>query len=308
MQRSGVVVFGGANLDVLARSTARAVAGTSNPGRVTRTPGGVGRNVAENLARLGTPVRLVAAVGEDASGLRVLAATRGAGVDVDLVRRVGAATGSYTAVVDSDGELVVAVSDMRATELLGVDDVAAAGDAVAAAALVVVDGNLTASVVAAALALAERHGTPVVLEPVSVPKARALAPVLDRFAVRTVTPKLAELAALTVADDDPDPPGPDEQVAALHARGVEQVWVRMGPDGSLLSTPDGVTHHAAVVVEVVDATGAGDALLAGYCHALLAGDTPEEAAAYGQAAAALTVAGPHTVRPDLSDALVRGLL
>ncbi len=307
MDRRGVVVFGGANLDVLARSTTRAVAGTSNPGRVVRTPGGVGRNVAENLARLGTPVRLVAAVGQDDGGARLLEQTRAAGVDVDLVRRVGAATGSYTAVVDSDGELVVAVSDMRATELLGPADVTAADAAVAGAALVVVDGNLTAAAVDAALALAARHGTAVVLEPVSVPKARALAPALDRWPVRTVTPNTAELAALTVPDDDPDPPGLEEQVASLHARGVEQVWVRMGPEGSLLSTPDGLSHHASLDVEVVDATGAGDALLAAYCHALLAGAAPEEAAAYGQAAAALTVAGPHTVRPDLSDALVRSL-
>ncbi|WP_236553742.1 carbohydrate kinase family protein [Nocardioides sp. AX2bis] len=308
------MVFGGANLDVLARSTTRAVAGTSNPGRVTRTPGGVGRNVAENLARLGTPVRLVAAVGQDDGGARLLEQTRAAGVDVDLVRRVGAATGSYTAVVDSDGELVVAVSDMRATELLGPADVAAAAAAVAGAALVVVDGNLTAAAVEAALGLAAQHGTAVVLEPVSVPKARVLAPVLDRWPVRTVTPNVAELAALTARSDDPDDPddpgpsGLEEQVASLHARGVAQVWVRMGPEGSLLSTPDGVTHHASVDVEVVDATGAGDALLAAYCHALLAGAAPEEAAAYGQAAAALTVAGPHTVRPDLSDALVRSLL
>ena len=308
MSGAGVVVFGGANLDVLARSSSRAVSGTSNPGRVVRTAGGVGRNIAENLARLGTPVRLVAAVGEDDGGARLLEQTAAAGVDVSLVRRVAAATGSYTAVVDSDGELVVAVSDMRATELLGPDDVGAAADAVGAAALVVVDGNLAPVAVAAALALAERHGTPVVLEPVSVPKARALSSALDQWPVRTVTPNLAELAVLTVPADASDPPGLDEQVAVLHARGVEQVWVRLGPEGSLLSTPDGVTHHASLDVAVVDATGAGDALLAAYCHALLAGCAPDEAAAYGQAAAALTGAGPHPVRPDLTDALVRSLL
>ncbi len=307
MDRSGVVVFGGANLDVLARSATRALAGTSNPGQVTRTPGGVGRNVAENLARLGTPVRLVAAVGDDAGGAFLVEQTRAAGVDVGLVRRVGAATGSYTAVVDSDGELVVAVSDMRATELLGVEDVEAAAGAVSAAALVVVDANLGAATVAAALGTAARHGTPVVLEPVSVTKARALGSALGRFPVLAVTPNTAELAALTVPDH-PDPPGLEEQVALLHARGVEQVWVRLGPEGSLLSTSEGLTRHASVDVEVVDATGAGDAMLAAYCHALLTGAGPVEAAAYGQAAAALTVAGPHTVRPDLTDTLVRSLL
>ena len=55
-------------------------------------------------------------------------------------------------------------------------------------------------------------------------------------------------------------------------------------------------------------TGAGDAMLAAFCHALLAGESAAAAAAYGQAAAALTVASRHTVRPDLTDELVRSLL
>jgi pseudouridine kinase len=59
---------------------------------------------------------------------------------------------------------------------------------------------------------------------------------------------------------------------------------------------------------VVDVTGAGDAMLAAFCHALLAGADPVEAARLGHAAAALTIASPHTVRPDLTDRLVRSLL
>ena len=55
-------------------------------------------------------------------------------------------------------------------------------------------------------------------------------------------------------------------------------------------------------------TGAGDAMLAAFCHAMLGGAAPADAAAYGHAAAALTVASPHTVRPDLTDRLVESLL
>ena len=64
----------------------------------------------------------------------------------------------------------------------------------------------------------------------------------------------------------------------------------------------------SLATEVLDVTGAGDSMLAAFCHALLGGATPADAAAYGQAAAALTVASPHTVRPDLTDELVRSLL
>lgn len=292
------MVVGGANLDVKARSARAAVARTSNPGSVVRSAGGVGRNVAENLARLGTEVALVAAVGADPAGVEVLAATEAAGVDTSLVARGPLPTGTYVAVLDADGELVVAVSDMTATEAIGPGDLDAAAGLLAAADLVVLDGNLVTATLARALELCAAHGVPVVLDPVSVPKARALAALLAAHTpLLAVTPNADELVALGGSAE------------ALHDRGVELVWTRLGAAGSRLSGPDGVVEVAPVQApEVVDVTGAGDAMLAAFCHALLAGAAPADAAAYGQSAAALTVASPHTVRPDLTDELVRSLL
>ncbi len=109
---SYVVVVGGTNVDVVARPAAAAVPATSNPGRVTVTAGGVGRNVAENLARLGTRTVLLSAVGDDEHAALALAATAEAGVDLTHVRRTDDATGRYVALLDAGGELVGAVSDM----------------------------------------------------------------------------------------------------------------------------------------------------------------------------------------------------
>src|SRR3954470_18257535 len=153
-EKPAVVVVGGANIDVKARSTRAAVPATSNPGTGSMAAGGVGRNIAENLARLGTRTHLVAAIGVDRLGDQVLAATSGAGVHVEQVRRSARATGTYTAVLDADGELVVAVSDMAATDELAPDQVNAARDLVAAATLVVLDGNLCSETLGFALDLA----------------------------------------------------------------------------------------------------------------------------------------------------------
>src|SRR6478735_1950278 len=304
-EEPSVVVVGGANMDVKARSTRAAVAATSNPGTGSMAAGGVGRNIAENLARLGTRTHLVAAIGSDGLGDQVLAATSAAGVRVEHVRRSARSTGTYTAVLDADGELVVAVADMAATDELAPEQINAARDLVAAAALVVLDGNLSTETLAYALDVATAAGARVLLEPVSVPKAAALAHLVDADRpLFAITPNRDELAALTDL-----PTRTDRQVAAsaaaLHGRGVEVVWVRLGRDGSLLSTEAGATALPVVPGEVADVTGAGDAMLAAFCHALLAGSDPVAAAAYGHAAAALTVASPHTVRPDLTDRLVR---
>lgn len=307
-EEPAVVVIGGANMDIKARSAATAVPATSNPGSGSMAAGGVGRNVAESLARLGTRTHLVAAIGSDGLGDQVLAATSGAGVHVEHVRRTARSTGTYTAVLDADGELVVAVADMAATDELDAEQVLAARDLVASAALLVLDGNLAPHTIATALDLATTAGTRVVLEPVSVPKAAARAHlVTPEQPIHLLTPNRDELGALTGL-----PVRTARQVEraarTLHDRGVEVVWVRLGADGSLLCTPERDRRLAAVHAEVVDVTGAGDAMLAGFCHALLAGADPFDAAAYGHAAAALTIASPHTVRPDLTDRLVRSLL
>src|SRR3954471_833768 len=150
-EQASVVVVGGANMDVKARSARTVVTGTSNPGTAAMSAGGVGRNIAENLARLGTRTHLVAAIGSDGLGDQVLAATTAAGVHVEHVRRSARATGTYTAVLDADGELVVAVADMTATDELAPGQVNAARDLVAAAELVVLDGNLSTETLAFAL-------------------------------------------------------------------------------------------------------------------------------------------------------------
>lgn len=300
--------MGGANLDVLARSIAPAEPGTSNPGSTTSSPGGVGRNVAEHLARLGTTTHLVAAVGDDRAGEALLAATEAAGVRTEHVVRTAERTGSYTAVLDHDGELVVAVADMGATDLVDAAAVARAEPLVARAGLLVLDGNVGLEALRAALDLGRRHGVPVVLDPVSAPKSRRLAGLLDGSRrLHTLTPNVSELSALV---DRPVGDEPDELEAAaaeLHARGVEHVWVRRGRRGSLLcSAGVGVSAesgYAAVTGPVVDVTGAGDAMLAAYCHTLLAGHDLARAVEVGHLAAALTVTSPHTVRPDLAQQL-----
>jgi pseudouridine kinase len=302
------VVVGGAAWDIKARSRAAAQLHTSNPAVVTRTPGGVGRNIAEGIARLGGRVHLVAAVGSDSGGRDLLARTAEAGVYVDQVVTSPHPTGSYLAALDADGELVIGLSDFAATDAMDIAGLTRSQELIGRAGVVVVDGNIPTEVAGWVLAVAAGGGVRVVLEPVSVPKAARIAPLLDAARpIFAVTPNVDELAALvgTRVNDDPD-----EIIAAatrLQGRGVTHVWVSRGPAGSLLISPGEVVRIDAVPAEVSDVTGAGDALTAGFVHGLLAGDEPATAARRGHLAAALTVASGHTVRPDLGVAFAAAL-
>lgn len=297
------VVLGGAVMDVKAEVDAPAVLHTSNPSTIHTTPGGVGRNIAEGLARLGRRTFLVAAVGEDAFGREVLAASADAGVYVDHVVRGPLGTGTYLAAIDHDGELVIGVSDMRATDALTVDQLGRARDLLPRADFLVVDGNIPAAVAGWALQVAAQHDVPVLLEPVSVAKARRLAPLLGSAPVDTVTPNLDELAALVGRSVSDNRPAITAAAVELHERGVRHVWVRRGRHGSLLSADGHVELLDAVPTDVVDVTGAGDAMTAAYVAARTAGEPALDAARSGHLAAALTIAHHATVRPDLATAM-----
>lgn len=290
--RQWVVVVGGTNMDVVARSSAAFVPATSNPGHTRISPGGVGRNVAACLGLLGAPVRLVSAVGDDAFGDEALRVTAACGTDVGTVRRARGRTGTYTAVLDDRGELVSAVSDMAIVDALELDTLHLDD-----AALVVVDGNLAPAQVARVRAAAAAAGVPVALEPVSVAKAARLgAEVRDLL---LVTPNADEVGALVGRAGDPWGAARD-----LHDRGVEHVWLREGARGSYVCRAGArPVHLPAIPVDVVDVTGAGDAMLAGWIAAWLRGADPVESAAEGHRAAAATITSPHTVRPDLAEAM-----
>lgn len=287
-----VVVVGGTNMDVVARTSAPLVPATSNPGHTRISPGGVGRNIAACLGLLGAPVRLVSAVGEDAFGDEALRVTAACGADVSSVRRVPGATGTYTAVLDDRGELLAAVSDMAIIDALELDTLHLDD-----AALVVVDGNLAPAQVAKVRAAAAAAGVPVAFEPVSVAKAARLAFEVQDFLL--VTPNSDEIGALVGRPHDPW-----SAVDDLYDRGVQHVWMREGARGSYICREGArPVHLPAIPVEVVDVTGAGDAMLAGWIAAWLRGADPVDAAREGHRAAAATITSPHTVRPDLADAV-----
>ncbi|APF36237.1 carbohydrate kinase family protein [Chelatococcus daeguensis] len=288
-----VLVAGGANLDIKCRADGPVVMRTSNPGTATVACGGVARNVAEHLAGRGAAVRLLTVLGEDAAGERIWRETQAAGVDMSLCLRAALPTGSYTAVLDHEGELVVAVAAMHILDALDTAAIAAREEAVLEAAFIVADANLSPPALARLARLAGAHGRPLALEPVSVAKAARLAPILAAgVPVALMTPNRDELAALAGLPVD----GEAALAAAtrtLHGRGVHRLAVGLGAHGVFLSTAEGETAllPAPAAGRARDVTGAGDAALAGTVFGLLSGWDFTTAACEGQRMAAAVVTG-----------------
>ena len=299
-----VVIIGGANSDQKWQTRARAVIGSSNPATVQISSGGVGRNVAENLARMGVSSALITAVGDDAEGDRIRREADAAGVDTRYIIVTPESTGVYTVVLDSSGEMVIAVSDMAAMKVISADAVNARRSLIANTRCLVLDCNVPASGLIRAVELAADNDVPVIIDPVSVPKADLISAILAAgLPLHTITPNLDEMFRLTGTTGS-SRADLCAACAQMHASNVRNVWISLGSSGSFLSVLKDVTQRvemiAAAPATLNNATGAGDAMLAGYVTGLLRGLDEFAAARLGRAAAAITIESAETVNPSMS--------
>lgn len=298
---SYVAVIGGANLDISAQSHAKALMGDSNPGRILCSPGGVARNVAENLLRLGVDVRLLSVLGDDAFAAVLRQAAADIGLDLSACITVpGQRTATYLSMHGLDGDMGVAVNDMGILEAMTPALLQAHLPLLQSAAAVVVDCNVRPDVLEW---LGHTVVHPVLIaEAVSVAKCHKLLPVLDKL--HTLKANRMEAQALSGL-----PANSVNEVKAaalqLHLRGVRNVVISLGAEGVVWCDANGTTGHRSVQpITMVSATGAGDALLSGLVYGHLQSLQMNEAVRFAMACAELTLSSTFANSPDLSVAAV----
>jgi pseudouridine kinase len=294
------LVIGSAGLDVVVRARQDLRSGTSNPGVFRVSPGGVARNVAENLARLGEEVILITAVGEDDQGEQIIDQTHICGVDVShVICSPEHATGSYLAILDERGNLHLGMDDMSITSSIRPEDIQAKRELFENAAAIFVDANLAEDTLRAAITLAYETGVPIAADPTSANLAPVFCKFLDRLWL--VTPNESEAEMLC---PHPVPHADRDQAidAARHlvSEGVDIAIVTMAEFGVGYASADGSGHVPALKTEVIDPTGAGDAFTSAVIFALHNEIPLDEAVLLGVSAASLTLRSRGTVAPDLS--------
>lgn len=330
----GVVVIGGANIDLRGRPAGEVLERhTSNPGKINVDSGGVGRNIAHNLALLNVPVTLLSAVGDDGEGIRILEETGKAGVKMEQMIISGEhPTGIYLAILDEKGEMEAAVSDMRILEEITVEYLRSKAYLIKGSKIVVVDTNIPEESIGYVVDLCNKVKVPILVEPVSVEKAKKLRGILNgRWTVDYITPNRDELASISGMEI-----GDDQDINLVRAaeelkgKGVKNVIVTLGERGVYVSSKGGSFRGEGEgpgeregnsekddigrgwkrfirpsVGKAVDVTGAGDALAAGLVYGIYKGYSMEVAARFGLGAAALTISTKEAVRRDLREGLLR---
>ncbi len=275
-----IVIVGSINMDLVVRAPRHPQPGETILGSSFQTfPGGKGANQAVAAARLGGAVMMIGRVGVDAFGDSLLATLQQDGVDTRWVlRSEGVSSGVALITVSDAGQnniVVVPGANYRLTP----EDIRAAESAFEGARVVVMQLEIPLDAAAEAMTLAHRHGAQVLLNPAPVhPRVAELLPHTD-----CLIPNEHELAQLTHLETV------EQAAAQLKAQGLATLIVTLGAQGVLVLYGDRAARLRPYPVQVVDTTAAGDAFVGAFAVALTEGKSTLEAAAWGNAAGALSV-------------------
>lgn len=288
-RESYCVVIGGINVDLQGFSRATYVAGDSNPGYVRRATGGVGRNIAENLVRLGLRTELITVLGEEEEWSDLIQSTIGVGIGLGQSPRLHDVNlPTYLCILEPDGHLVGAVADMGAIDRLSIEHLEARRELLDGASAIVVDGNVPQECVAW---VAESYGarrsgaraTPahggvydaagfepfngarplLIADPVSGAKARKFISCFGKFDI--AKPNIAEAAVIAGL---PHGSSPDAIVASLAAQSnlPSELFISRGERGIAFARGDSIEEIALCSAELrppsINRSGSGDAACA----------------------------------------------
>ena len=300
--RSGnyAVVVGGVNMDIGGRSFQSLVSRDSNPGVITMSLGGVGRNIAHNLSLMGTDVQLLTAFGDDIYGQNIAASCSELGIDTSHALRVAdIPTSIYLYISGPDGDMAMAMSDMQIADRISPSYLASNLQTLQNAQVVVCDTNIPAE---SLVYLAENCTAPLFCDPVSTIKAEKLRPILHR--IHTLKPNLleAQLLADMKIDNKKDV---DKVAAKLLEKGVHRLFISMGADGMYAATKDEQMWLPNLPGTMVNTTGCGDAAMAALVWSYLEGADLKDTAMAGLAAGAIAMESRETINPAMSATALR---
>lgn len=300
--RSGsyVVVVGGVNVDIGGKSYAPLVAADSNPGTVQVSLGGVGRNIAHNLTLMGTDVRLLTAYGDDIHGQRVAASCSELGIDLSHARHItGGTTSTYLYLMDEQGEMVLAVSDMDICKKITPTYLSGNLGLLQNAQLVVCDANIPEE---SLIYLAESCSVPLFCDPVSTVKAEKLRPILSK--IHTLKPNRLEAELLSGVKIETKE---DVALAAdkLLEKGVHRLFISMGADGVYAAMGSERLWLPNLPGQMVNTTGCGDAFMGALAWAYLEGMDLKHTALAGLAAGSIAMESDETINPAMSATAIR---
>lgn len=288
-------VIGGANIDIGGVPDTALIDRDSNPGKTVLSLGGVGRNIAHNMRLLGLSVKLVTAMGGDVYAEQIAQSCEELGIEIqDSIRISKENTSTYLYIADENGDMKLALSDMRIYEHLTPEYIQNKLELINRGRMVVIDTNIPKQTIEY---ICQKSKAPVFADPVSGKKAEKLFGVLDKLYAVTPNRHEAEVLSGVAITSDADL---EKAAEAILQKGVKNVFITLGEKGVYCANEDERFLLEGSAAKVVSTTGAGDSFMAGLALGYVKRLGLKEMTQLGLAAAGITIESEQTINPLLS--------
>ena len=298
-----VYVIGGANIDISGKANAGLKFKDSNPGKVALSFGGVARNIAENLARLGIPVIFISAFSDDLLSLSMLKHLKSLSIDTTNSKVVkNATTATYLALLNQDNDMEVAISDTSILSKLDKNYLQPIIKKIKPKDILVIDTNLDAKAIDYILKNCKGK---IFVDPISTAKTKKIKPYLNK--IYAIKPNILEAEILVnhkILSEK------DVVIAAkkISQLGVNKTFISLGKMGAYGFVDNNGELVIAKKALIKSATGAGDAFMAGLVVSEIRNYSLKETLKYATGCALIALASESTVSNKITDQGVKRLM
>ena len=291
-----VTVIGGSNIDIQGVPGNSLVMFDSNPGKVDISLGGVGRNIADNMCRLGVNTKLISAVGNDLYGNQMLSECKSHGIDVDdcyISNEV--ATSIYISILNDCNDMQLAISHMDILNKIDTSYISSKHQCLNDSLAIVIDTNLSKEVID--YITSTYSNIPIFVDTVSTAKCMKIKDIIGRFDTIKLNKYEAEaLSDLKINSVD----DLDLCSKRLLEQGVKKVFITLGNDGVFCATKDKNLKVDGIKIDIINATGAGDAFTSALVYSHLNDFDIEYATKFSVAASLIALSHENTINPNMS--------
>ncbi len=291
---SKCIVVGGCNVDIFGKSNGKIIPADSNIGKIGIFAGGVGRNIAENIARLGEKTQMLSALGNDANAEFLRNNLSGLGIDYSLSENMEISSSCYMFIADNNGEMQLAVSDMEIYDVATRKMLEGKFEDVNKNEILVMDTNFSQDVIDCVF---ENTTIPIFVDTVSTKKAEKIKKHLSK--ITYIKPNALEAEVLTgikVTDEESAIKACDKLIQL----GVKCVFLTLSEKGGLAKTATELAKAEIFKTEIVNTTGAGDSFVGGAVFGILQKASLGEILNYAMASASICVQSQDTISKNLT--------
>jgi pseudouridine kinase len=295
--KSKITIIGASNIDLIGFSKEKLIYKDANIGSLETILGGVGRNIAENLARLGIAVEFLTVLADDEFSKRIKDSCEELNISLKhSITIKDSGTSVYMAILNRYNDLALGLSAMDIYDAIPESFILDNIDTIAKNTYCILESNMPTEILE--LAVDKLPDVRFALETVSSKKALKAKSILDKMYILKCNLLEAELLSGTKMTYESDC---ENLVQHFLDMGIEKVFITMGVDGVAYGDSKGVWIAKVKVLTPVNTNGAGDAFMAGLIYGEVNGFTTYKMVQFASACAGLTIQHKNAVHPELNE-------